>query len=125
MLRRTIAGMVLGVSLFAGIASADRPVIVMIGSTKCFAIRQPDGKRTVQQRADGIQDAFIKHLGGSKGAFTTKPAGQNINIYLNNDFVIAATPADALAAKQKTAKVLASQWTALLQKAFNETKAAK
>jgi hypothetical protein len=125
MLRRTLAGMALGVGLFCGIARAEKPVIVMIGSTRCFAIRQPDGKLTPQQRADGIQDTFIKHLGGSKGVFTTKPTGKKVNIYLNGDYVIAATPQDATVAKQKSAVKLAAAWKTSLLRAFNETKATK
>jgi hypothetical protein len=117
--------MVLGVGLLCGVARAEGPVIVMIGATRCFAIRQPDGKLTPQQRADGIQDTFIKHLGGSKGVFTTKPAGKKVNIYLNGDFVIAATPQDVTPGKPKTAAKVAAEWKASLLKAFNETKATK
>jgi hypothetical protein len=125
MLRRILAGMVLGVGLCCGVARAEAPVIVWIGSTRCFAIRQPDGKLTPQQRADGIQDIFIKYLGGSKGVFTTKPAGKKVNIYLNGDYVIAATPQDLTGGKWKTPAKLAAEWKASLLKAFNETKAAK
>jgi hypothetical protein len=125
MIRRTLAGILLGAGLFSGIARADAPVTVMIGSTMCFAIRQPDGKLTAQQRADAIQDVFIKYLGGNKGVFTTRPVGKKVNIYLNGDFVVAATPADATASKFKTPAKLAANWKALLLKAFNETKAQK
>jgi len=117
--------MVLGVGLICGVANAQERVIVMIGSSRCFAIRQADGKLTPQQRADGIQDTFIKHLGGSKGVFTTRPAGKKVNIYLNGDYVIAATPHDATVEKQKTPAKLAALWKASLLRAFNETKATK
>jgi hypothetical protein len=125
MFKHTVVATIVGAGLLAGIAHADPPVIVMIGSTRCFAIKQPDGKSSIQQRADAIQDTFIKHLGGSKGDFTTKPVGKKVNIYLNGDLVIAATPEDATAAKEKSPSKLAATWKALLQKAFNETKATK
>jgi hypothetical protein len=125
MRRNILGGLILGLTLCAGVAHAEKPVMVMIGSTPCFYIRANDGTTTPQQRADRIQDVFNKYLGGSKASFAVKPVGKKTGIFMNGDLTIAVTPEDAKTAKAKSVNGLATSWKALLARAFNETKAVK
>jgi hypothetical protein len=130
MRRKTVGSLILGLTLCAGVAHAQKPVIqksvmVMIGSTPCFYIRARDGQITPQQRSDRIQDVFNKYLGGSKATFAVKPIGKKTGIFMNGDLTIAVTPEDVKTAKAKSLNGLATTWKALLARAFNETKAIK
>jgi len=125
MRRNILGGLILGLTLCASVAHAEKPVMVMIGSTPCFYIRANDGTTTPQQRADRIQDVFNKYLGGSKASFAVKPVGKKTGIFMNGDLTIAVTPEDAKTAKAKSVNGLATSWKALLARAFNETKAVK
>ena len=69
---------------------------------------------------DHVQDLFAKYLGGQTAKFTTKKYGDRIHIYMNGEFLIAVTPADAKAAGLKTADKLAPIWLKGLDKGFAE-----
>ncbi len=73
---------------------------------------------SVQDRINHVQDVFPKYLGGPNGRITWKKWGDRVHLYLNGDFVLAVTPADAQATGYKTADTLAPIWAQALQRAF-------
>ena len=99
-----------------------RPVI--IGTNRVLMLRSGDtlnGRQmSIQDRINHIQDVFPKYLGGPGGKITWKKWGDRVHLYLNGDFVLAVTPADAAATGYKTAEQLAPIWAEKLQKGFDE-----
>jgi hypothetical protein len=102
----------------------DEAKPLVIGNTQLFLIRSGDtlnGRQmSVQDRIDHVQDVFAKYLGGQYAKFTWKKFGQRVHIYLNGEFVLAVTPADAQATAYKQAEKLAPIWVKGLQKGFAE-----
>lgn len=133
MLRRFVLSLAL-VGLVGGMAVAqDEPVPeqvpsrvpVYCGSITCFYFRTTVAGKDPGTRANEAMDVINKYLGGKVGKVTTKPAGKNIKLFLNNDLVALVTPADAEAEKQKKVELVAARWSKLLAAAFNESKAQK
>lgn len=132
-LTRLAAGLlVAGTIASAGVLSSARPALAQdsakmltIGATPVFLIRVGDtlngSEWTIQDRISHVQDVFAKHLGGQYGKFTWKKWGDRVHIYLNGDFVLAVTPADARATHHKSAETLAPIWVKGLQKAFDQS----
>lgn len=102
---------------------APPPAAVFCGSVTCFRFRTYAQGRDPSNRADFAMEVINKYLGGAVGKVTTKPAGKNIQLRLNNEFIAVVTPEDAAAEKQKTVAALAARWTKLLSDAFNVSKA--
>lgn len=102
---------------------------VVIGGKVRINLRQGDtlnGRTlTVEERVQNVDEVFAKHLGNKKGKITTKKVGERVHLYLNGDFVIAATPADAKAGGYKKVDALAAAWTKSLTAGFNEAKGDK
>lgn len=98
----------------------DQPLT--IGTTQVFIIRNGDrlnGRSwTVQDRIDHVQDVLPEHLGNPNSRFTTKKWGDRVHIYLNGDFILAVTPADAGSTAYKSAAELAPIWLKGLQRGF-------
>lgn len=123
-MRNLIAGGLLAATLIAGAGWAQGgPNALVIGPTRVLMIRSADTLNGQEQapevRIAHVHDVFAKHLGGKYARFTTKPWGDRVHIYLNGDFVLAVTPADAKATGYKSAAQLAPIWTEALKKAFN------
>jgi len=101
----------------------SKPVI--IGASWLFPLRSADtlnGKDwSIQDRIDHVQDVFAKHLGGQYAKFSAKKWGDRVHLYLNDEFVLAVTPADAKAAGHKSADTLAPIWMKALAKGFDDT----
>ena len=97
--------------------------LLTIGNVPLFLIRNGDtlnGKEmSVQDRINRIQDVYAKYLGGQNGKITSKKWGDRVHLYLNGDFVLAVTPADAKATHHKTAETLAPVWAAELQRGYD------
>jgi len=102
----------------------DEAKPLIIGATRLFTIRQGDtlnGRQmSVQDRINHVQDVFAKHLGGPHSKVTWKAWGDRVHLYLNNEFVLAVTPADARGTAYKTAKQLAPVWVKGLQHGYAE-----
>lgn len=98
-----------------------RPLI--IGTNRVLVLRSGDtlnGRQlSIQDRINHVQDVFPKYLGGVAGKVTWKKWGDRVHLYLNNDFVLAVTPADAAATGYKTAEQLAPIWLEKLQRGFD------
>lgn len=130
MLRRFVLSLAL-VGLVGGMAFAQdeqrapERVPVYCGSFTCFYIRATAEGKDPGTRANEAMDVINKYLGGKVGKVTTKVAGKNIRLLLNNDLVALVTPADAEAEKQKKVELVAARWSKLLETAFNESKAQK
>jgi hypothetical protein len=121
---RLALAVVTALSLAPALRAEDGKPLV-IGGVRLFLIRGGDTLNgrdmSIDARIDHVQDVFAKHLGGKYAKFTWKKFGERVHIYLNNDFVLACTPADAKATAHKTAEKLAPIWLEGLKKAFNET----
>jgi hypothetical protein len=130
-LNRLAAGLLTaGVLVVAGLPAA-RPVqaqntakLLTVGNTPLFLIRVGDtlnGKEwTIADRINHVQDVYAKYLGGQYSKFTWKKWGDRVHIYLNGEFLLAVTPADAQATHHKTAETLAPSWVAALEKGFDQ-----
>lgn len=101
----------------------SKPVI--IGATWLFPLRADDtlnGKEwSIQDRIDHLHDVFAKHLGGQYAKFSAKKWGERVHLYLNDEFVLAVTPADAKAVGHKSAVTLAPIWMRKLAQGFDDT----
>ncbi|HTE19892.1 MAG TPA: hypothetical protein VK689_16125 [Armatimonadota bacterium] len=104
-------------------APAAPPAPVFCGSFTCFMIRVPAEGMTAEARALHAMDTINKYLGGKAGKVTTKPAGKNIRLLLNNELLAVVTPADAAVEKQNSVAATAAKWSKQLSVAFNATKA--
>ena len=124
MIRTALLSLALALAVAAG-DSADDPADVYCGSVTCFQIRVPAEGKDAQTRANTAMDVINKYLGGRIGIVTTKPAGKNVRLLLNNEVVVVVTPADAADWKAKNAAALALQWRGRLSRAFEESKAQK
>jgi len=102
---------------------AQETAPVYCGTVTCFAFKVAAQGKTPDSRASAAMDVINKYLGGSVGKVTTKPAGKNIQLLLNNEVVALITPADAAAEKQKSVALLAARWSKVLASAFKATKA--
>jgi hypothetical protein len=100
-----------------------RPLI--LGGTQLFMIRTGDtlnGREwSIGDRIGHVQDVYAKNLGGQYAKFTWKKWGDRVHLYLNDEFTLAVTPADAKATGYKTAEKLAPIWLNGLKKGFSET----
>jgi len=124
-LRCAAIALAAGALLTAGVAvRADEGKYVIIENSHLFQIRNGDTlngvQMSVQDRIDHIQDLFAKYLGGQTGKFTTKKYGERTHIYMNGEFVLAVTPADARSSGYKTTDKLAPIWVKHLAKGFAE-----
>ena len=126
-IRRRIVLFLVAVGWFglapASLAANSPPGSVIIGDVTCFRIRVSDGNTTVQQRVDHLQDVSAKYLGGGPLRFRTRPVGPRRHIDVNDEFLVAVTPADAAATGYKTAAALAPVWQRALERAFRLTRA--
>jgi hypothetical protein len=115
-------GSILLLGLWASvlIPAAAEPTNVVLGNTDCFVIRAPDGDESITARVDRIRDVFLGHVGETPGRFTIRADGNRRLIYLDGDFLVAATPADALATHHESAATLAPVWREQLQRAWEE-----
>jgi hypothetical protein len=128
--RLALSALTAGALLVSGLAGAgpaaaqgdDQPL--KIGTTQVFIIRSGDTLNgrdwTVQDRIDHVQDVLPKHLANPNSRFTTKKWGERVHIYLNGDFILAVTPADAETTGYKSASTLAPIWLKGLQRGFKE-----
>jgi hypothetical protein len=109
----------------AAVRAQDGSKPVIIGATWLFSIRNGDtlnGKEwTVQDRIDHLQDVFAKHLGGQYAKFSAKKWGDRVHLYLNDEFVLAVTPADAKSVFHKSTVTLAPIWMKKLAQGFDDT----
>lgn len=105
--------------------TAPLPAAVDCGSVTCFRFRVPAGGQDPETRANLAMDTINKYLGGRIGKVSTRPAGRNVRLLLNNDLVAVVTPADAAAERQKSVSALALRWSRTLASAFEATKAQK
>jgi hypothetical protein len=103
-------------------SAQDGAKLLVVGNTPVVLIRVGDtlnGKEwTIQDRIDHVQDVFAKHFGGANAKFTWKKWGDRVHVYLNGDFLIAVTPADAQATHHKSSGTLAPIWVKALQNAY-------
>lgn len=102
----------------------DGPQPLILGTNRILTLRVGDTlngrEMSVQDRINHVQDVFPKHLGGANGRITWKKWGDRVHLYLNGDFVLAVTPADAHATGYKSAEQLALVWADRLQRGFNQ-----
>jgi hypothetical protein len=101
-------------------ACAD-PVNVVVGGTDCFVIRSPDGAESIASRVWRIHSVFANHVGRTPGRFTIRADGARRLISLDGDFLVAVTPADALATHHESAATLAPVWRDQLERAWRES----
>lgn len=114
-----------GITLFGpGIrpASAQEATPLIIGTNQVLTVRTGDTLNgrdmSIEDRIGHLQDVFAKYLGGQHGKFTSKKWGDRVHLYLNGEFVLAVTPADARATGYKTAAALAPVWHKALEAGF-------
>lgn len=123
---KLLAAGLLAVSALLGTPALaqDEAEPLIIGSTRLLMVRAGDTLNgrpmTVGERIGHVHDVYAKHLGGKYARVTSKKWGDRVHLYLNNDFVLAVTPADAAATGYKSAEQLAPVWAAALRKGFNE-----
>ncbi|MCC2670828.1 MAG: hypothetical protein K0Q72_3299 [Armatimonadetes bacterium] len=98
--------------------------LLTVGNTPLFLLRVGDTlngqELTIADRINKVQDVFAKYLGGQSGKVTTKKWGDRVHLYLNGDFFMAVTPADAQATHHKSTATLAPIWAAAFEKAFDQ-----
>jgi hypothetical protein len=99
---------------------AAEPVRLVLGSTDCFVIRDPGGDPSIEARVARVRQVFEEHLNRTPGRFTIRVDGSARQIYLDDEFLIAVTPADALATHHESAATLAPVWRDRLQQAWVE-----
>jgi hypothetical protein len=102
------------------IAAAAEPVNVVLGVTDCFVIRVPDGDTSPSERAARIRGVYESNRAELPGRFTIRAEGPRRLIYLDGDYLIAVTPADALATHHESAATLAPVWRDRLRFAWDE-----
>lgn len=124
MLRRVLLSLAT-VALVGGLASAQMRVPVYCGSFTCFYFRVAAEGKEPEARASAAMDVINKYLGGKACKVSMKPAGKNIKLFLNNEFIAVVTPEDAAAEKQKKVQTVAARWGRLLTEAFDASKAQK
>jgi hypothetical protein len=121
------AGTLLGAG--ACVAQENKIVPIVIGGKQRINLRVGDtlnGRAvTIEERVQKVDEIFAKYLGGKKGKVTQKKVGQRIHLYLNGEYVLAATPADAKAGGYKKVEQVAAAWEKALTTAFNESKGDK
>ena len=104
-------------------AGADEARPLAIGNQIVAILRTGDtlnGKEwSVADRINHVQDVIAKHLGGRRFEITGKALGERVHVYVNGDFTLAVTPADAKATGFKSAKDLAPKWRKALLKALD------
>jgi hypothetical protein len=124
----TAALLAVGLALGAGAPARaqDEAAPLIIGTNRLLMLRHGDTLNgrpmTVQERINHVQDLFPKYLGGPMGRITSKPWGDRVHLYLNGDFVLAVTPADAKGTGYKSAAQLAPVWAKALQRGFEEAR---
>jgi len=125
LLRLALAALTALIVVPAVRAEDGKPLV--IGGVRLMLIRTGDTLNgrdmSIDERIGHVQDVFAKHLGGKYGKFTSKKFGQRVHLYLNSEFVLAVTPADAAATAHKTTDKLAAIWLAELKKGFTATHA--
>ncbi len=112
-------------SLIGGLAAAQMRVPVYCGSFTCFYFRVAAEGKEPEARAGAAMDVINKYLGGKVCKVTSKPAGKNIKLFLNNELIAVVTPEDAAAERQKKVATVAARWSRLLTEAFDASKAQK
>lgn len=121
-MRNMIAACLLAATVAGGAVAQGGPNALVIGSTRVLMVRTGDvlnGRDlTPEDRIAHVHDVFAKHLGSKYAKFTSKPIGNRVHLYVNGDFVLAVTPADAKANGYKSAAHLAPVWLASLKKAY-------
>lgn len=127
--RFAAAALAAGSLLSAGGLRAAEPAgqSLTIGQTRLLTIRNGDtlaGRSwTVADRINHVHDVYAKYLGLGVGKITWKKYGNRTHLYLNGDYILAVTPADAKVNGYKTTEQLAVVWAKLLKKGFADTHA--
>ncbi len=107
----------------------NEPQTLVIGGERLMTLRTVDTvnrrRMTIQDRIDLVQDVFPKYLGGRFGRITSRPVGNRVHFYLNGDFFLACSPADAHVNGYRSAAQLARIWRPMLQRAFDASTARK
>lgn len=102
----------------------DQQKMLIIGNTDLFLIRTGDtvnGRElSIDDRIGHVQDLFAKYLGGQYVKFTSRKFGNRVHIYMNGEFLLGVSPADAKAGGQKSADQLAPIWMKHLKRGFDE-----
>ena len=125
MSRMLISALLLGAILSTTALAQSDPGDVYCGSVTVFRFRVPAEGKQPEARANAAMDVLNKFLGGKYGKVTTKAAGKNVCLLLNNEVVATLTPEDAKAEKEKSLQALARKWSSILAKAFDATKAVR
>lgn len=125
MSRTLISALLLSAVLGTGVLAQPDPGDVYCGSVTVFRFRVPAEGKLPDARANAAMDVLNKYLGGKYGKVTTKSAGKNVRLLLNNDVVATLTPEDAKVEKEKSLQTLAQKWSRVLAKAFDATKAVR
>lgn len=106
--------------LWLAVPAAAEPVNVVLGTTDCFVLRVPDGDTSAAERAARVRTVFESRRGEPPGRFTLRAEGPRRLIYLDGDYLIAVTPADAQATHHESAATLAPVWRDRLRHAWLE-----
>lgn len=105
-------------------AAQGEPTPLVVGQTLVATLREGDrlnGQEwTIEERINHVHDYIAQHLGGQTAKVTTKKWGERTHLYVNGDFVLAVTPADAKATGYKTTPQLARIWQANLSRALGQ-----
>lgn len=125
MLRALICSSLLALSLGVAARAEGPTAPVFCGSMTCFQFKVAAQGKDADTRANAAMDVINKYLGGKAGKVSTRSAGKNVQLLLNNELVAVLTPADAAAEKQRSVLSLASKWRQTLTLAFNASKAQK
>ena len=91
----------IAVGVAAPVAAQQSPQPLAIGNEIALYLRTGDrlnGKDwTINDRISHVHDITARYLGGRGHRLTTRRWGDRVHIYVNGEFVLAATPADARA----------------------------
>jgi hypothetical protein len=107
----------------------EAPEVLIIGNEQILRIRAGDTlngrEMSVHDRISHVYDLLPKYLGGRFGRFTARPWRDRVHIYLNDEFILAVTPADARATGYKSAAQLGPIWLSALQMSMGRSAAQK
>jgi hypothetical protein len=127
-MKKTFAAALAAAALILGVQGAraqDTPTPLIIGNVQLIMIRNGDtvnGRAmSIGERIGHVQDIFAKHLGGKYAKITSKKWGDRTHLYLNGDFVLGVSLADAKSTGYKTTEALSVVWLAALKKGFDAT----
>ena len=129
MLTRPLPLLAATIGLIAGgwasspVRAQQSGIPLIICSERLMTLRAEDdlnGRHwSVQDRIDHVQDLFPKYLGSRFARITSRPVGDRVHFYLNNEFFLACTPEDARLNGYKSPTHLARVWQPMLQSGFD------